>query len=110
MKSHLVQVVCVHIRGVSAIQGAGLEGFHCICIRTYITMECLYVRIYIVHWTHHTQVSVHSWLSLVYYTQNQIYCTYVRTHVHTYATSITCMCIDMPRLSCLCFLSGHPCY
>ena len=30
MESHLVQVVCVHIRGVSAIQGAGLEGFHCI--------------------------------------------------------------------------------
>ena len=23
-------MVCVHIRGVSPIQGAGLEGFHCI--------------------------------------------------------------------------------
>ena len=30
MESHLVQVVCVHIRGVSAIQRAGLEEFHCI--------------------------------------------------------------------------------
>ena len=27
---YLVPVVCVHIRGVSPIQGAGLEGFHCI--------------------------------------------------------------------------------
>ena len=26
---YLVRVVCVHIRGVSPIQGAGLEGFHC---------------------------------------------------------------------------------
>ena len=26
---YLVPVVCVHIRGVSPIQGAGLEGFHC---------------------------------------------------------------------------------
>ena len=29
----LVPVVCVLISGVSAIQGSGLEGFH--CIRTY---------------------------------------------------------------------------
>ena len=26
---YLVLVACVHIRGVSPIQGAGLEGFHC---------------------------------------------------------------------------------
>ena len=26
---YLVPVACVHIRGVSPIQGAGLEGFHC---------------------------------------------------------------------------------
>ena len=26
---YLVSVVCVHIRGVSPIQGAGLKGFHC---------------------------------------------------------------------------------
>jgi hypothetical protein len=28
MESHLAPVACVHIRGVSAIQEAGLEGFH----------------------------------------------------------------------------------
>ena len=28
----LVTVVCVHIRGVSPIQGAGLEGCHCTCL------------------------------------------------------------------------------
>ena len=28
MVNHLVPVACVHIRGVSAIKGAGLEGFH----------------------------------------------------------------------------------
>ena len=26
---YLIPVACVHIRGVSPIQGAGLEGFHC---------------------------------------------------------------------------------
>ena len=26
---YVVPVECVHIRGVSPIQGAGLEGFHC---------------------------------------------------------------------------------
>ena len=29
MGSHLVRVGCVHIRGVSAIQGSGLAGFYC---------------------------------------------------------------------------------
>ena len=30
--SHLVSVACVCIRGVSVIQGTGLEGIHCIQI------------------------------------------------------------------------------
>ena len=28
--NHLVQVACVHIRGLSTTQGSGLEGFYCI--------------------------------------------------------------------------------
>ena len=44
MESHLVQVACVHIRRVSAIQGAGLEGFHCTSY-TYCTFVCTYVFI-----------------------------------------------------------------
>ena len=31
-ENHLVSVACVHSRGVSTIQGSGLEGFHCIAV------------------------------------------------------------------------------
>ena len=36
----LVPVVCVHTRGVSPIQGAGLEGFHCNMNVTHIGADC----------------------------------------------------------------------
>ena len=35
MENHLVPLACVLNREVSAIKGAGLEGFHCTPIRMY---------------------------------------------------------------------------
>ena len=36
----LVPMVCVHIRGVSPIQGAGLEGFYCILTSASMAATC----------------------------------------------------------------------
>ena len=39
-----ISVECVHNRGVSAIRGSGLEGFHCIILCMYF---CTYIHMYV---------------------------------------------------------------
>ena len=53
MENHLVPLACVHNREVSAVKGAGLEGFHCTHILVswcstwtnngWITAQCTYM-------------------------------------------------------------------
>ena len=43
MENHLVPLACVLNRGVSAIKGAGLEGFHCIYNQGVLTNPCIHV-------------------------------------------------------------------
>ena len=44
----MVPVACVHIRGVSAIQGAGLEGLHCKTSHQYLIV-CKVLESFNVH-------------------------------------------------------------
>ena len=41
---YLVPVVCVHIKGKSPIQGAGLKAFHCIMLYSYMHMDTIIIQ------------------------------------------------------------------
>ena len=75
---YLVPVVCVHIRGVSPIQGAGLEGFHCIHVDS----------------LPQSPVLVHQYLSLEDISNISVVYLCV-VHMHMCVCACTCMCIRM---------------